>query len=154
ACSSEPPTLRTSIGQACETYESVSGSNQTVASYWIFFAETAVTDIAVRTRLSALFGPQARHPFAGFDFLAAPGDQERATARPDGLGVDDALGDVVAGGNLVHDVEKGVLEDRAEAAGAGLVADGLFCRRLERVLGEDELDAVECEELLELADDG
>ena len=79
------------------------------------------------------------------------GEEERAAEAADGVGVDDALLDVAAAGDLVHDVEEAVLEDGAEAAGAGLVAEGLFGGGFEGVLGEDELDVVELEELLELA---
>ena len=60
---------------------------------------------------------------------------------------------VAARGDLVHHVQQRVLEDGAQAAGAGLVADRLVGAGLQRVLGEDQLDAVQGEEALELAQD-
>ena len=54
---------------------------------------------------------------------------------------------------LELDVEQGLLEDRAQAAGAGLAREGLVGDRAERVIGEHELDAVELEEPLELLDE-
>ena len=53
-------------------------------------------------------------------------------------------------GHVVHDVEHGVLEDGAQAAGAGVAAERLLRDAGERALRELELDAVHLEELLEL----
>ena len=79
------------------------------------------------------------------------GDQGRAPALGDRLLGDHALGDVAARGQLELDVEQRLLEDRAQAAGAGLALQRLVGDRLEAVLGEDQLDVVELEEALELA---
>ena len=79
------------------------------------------------------------------------GDQHRPLALLDRLPGDDALLDVAAGGRLELDVEQGFLEDRAEAAGAGLALEGLVRDRAERLGSEDQLDVVELEEAMELA---
>ena len=79
------------------------------------------------------------------------GDQGRPAALRDRLLGDDALGHVAARGQLELDVEQRLLEDRAQAAGAGLAFQRLVGDRLEAVLGEDQLDVVELEEALELA---
>ena len=55
--------------------------------------------------------------------------------------------DVGAAGQVVHDVEEDLLEDRPQAAGAGAPEDGLVGDRLEGVVGELELDVLELEEL-------
>ena len=78
------------------------------------------------------------------------GDQGRRAAALDRLLGDDALGHVAARGQLELDVEQRLLEDRAQAAGAGLALQRPVGDRAERVLGEDELDVVELEEALEL----
>ena len=59
---------------------------------------------------------------------------------------DDALLHVAARGELELDVKQGLLEDRAQPAGAGLALERLVGDRAERVGGEDELDVVELEE--------
>ena len=61
--------------------------------------------------------------------------------------------DVAAGRQLELHVEEDLLDDRPQAAGAGLALEGLVGDRDQRVVGEDELDAVELEEALELLDE-
>src|SRR5438128_3500866 len=92
--------------------------------------------------LRALFHPQARDPLGHLDLLATARDEEGPAALTNGVTVDDALDDVAARRDLVHDVEERVLEHRAEPAGTGLVPDRFLGRHFERVLGEDQLDAV------------
>ncbi len=58
-----------------------------------------------------------------------------------------------AGGQLELDLEQDLLDDRAQPARAGLALEGALGDRGERVLGEDQLDAVEGEEALELLDE-
>ena len=79
------------------------------------------------------------------------GDQGRPAPLDDRLLGHHALGHVAARGQLELDVEQRLLEDRAQAAGAGLALQRLVGDRLEAVLGEDQLDVVELEEALELA---
>ena len=87
------------------------------------------------------------------DLLLVDGHQQRPGAVVDHVGVDDALADVVQRGDLVHHVEQHFLDRRAQAAGAGLALLGLLGGRLQRVVGEDQLDVVQREELLVLLDD-
>ena len=61
-------------------------------------------------------------------------------------------GDVVAAGHLVHHREQDLLHDRPQAAGAGAAQHRLVGDRLERVVGELELDVVELEQPLVLLD--
>ena len=82
---------------------------------------------------------------------AGRGDvSERGTsvgnAVQDDLAVDDALADVGAAGELVHDVEQDLLEDGPQASGAGAPQEGLLGDGLEGVVGELELDVLELEE--------
>src|SRR3990172_7278062 len=65
----------------------------------------------------------------------------------DDLAVDHALGHVAARGQLVHRVQQDLFHDRAEAPRTGGPQDRLVGDRVERVVGELELDAVELEEL-------
>src|SRR5262249_44749861 len=60
---------------------------------------------------------------------------------------------VAARGQLELHLEEDFLDDRAQAARAGLALERLVGDRGQRVLGEDELDAVEGEEALELLDE-
>jgi len=78
------------------------------------------------------------------------GDERGLEPLLDRLLGDDALLDVAARGQLELDVEQGVLEDRAQAARASLALERLVGDRGQRVLREDELDAVELEEPVEL----
>src|SRR5262245_47077886 len=84
-------------------------------------------------RLGRLFGQL-------FDLAAATGrDEGRPEVPLDRLLRDHALVHVLARRELEHDVEEGVLDDRAEAAGAGLALQGLVADLPEGVLGEDQL---------------
>ena len=65
----------------------------------------------------------------------------------------DALPDVAPRGQLELHLEQDLLDDRPQAAGAGLAHEGLVGDRDQRVVGEDELDPVELEEALELLDE-
>src|SRR3954452_6489375 len=100
-------------------------------------------------RLSALFGQL---------FLvvvrAGLGDERGLDALLDRLLRHRALDDVLARRELEHHVEQGALDDRAEAAGAGLALESLLRNLRERLLGEDELDRVVGEEALVLAHEG
>src|SRR3954463_2358670 len=80
------------------------------------------------------------------------GHERGRDALLDRLARHDALLDVATGGQLELHLEQDLLDDRTQAAGAGLALEGLLRDRGERVLGEDELDAVEGEEALELLD--
>src|SRR4051794_4351025 len=77
-------------------------------------------------------------------------DERRLESAFDGLLGDHALGDVLARRQLEHDVEERVLDDRAQAARAGLAREGAVCDRPQRVVGEDEVDVVVVEEALVL----
>ena len=68
------------------------------------------------------------------------------------LAVDDALADVGAAREVVHDVEQHLLEDRPQATGAGAPQQRLLGDGLEGVVGELELDVLELEELAVLLD--
>src|SRR4051812_26134809 len=69
--------------------------------------------------------------------------EERGAHVPlDRLARDDALLDVIATGQLEHHVHEGVLDDRPQAASAGLTLDRLLGDRTEGALGEDELHLV------------
>src|SRR5688572_33414625 len=76
-------------------------------------------------------------------------DERRAEVALDRLLRDHALGDVLARRELEHDVEERELDDRAEAARAGLALQGLVGDLPERVVREDELDVVVREEALD-----
>src|SRR4051812_10187178 len=81
------------------------------------------------------------------------GDQRRLDAALDGLLGHDALLDVAPGGQLELHLQEDLLDDRAQAAGAGLALERAVGHGAQRVLGEHELDPVEAEEALELLDD-
>src|SRR5438093_2500816 len=80
-------------------------------------------------------------------------EQQRWLVVLDDLGVDDDLLDVAARRDVEHDVEQDVLDHGPQAACAGLELERVLGGRLERVLGEDELDLIERQELLVLLDD-
>src|SRR5262249_32188789 len=61
-----------------------------------------------------------------------------------------ALLDVAAAGQLELHVEEDLLDDRPQAAGAGLALERPVGDRGQRLVGEDQLDPVELEEALEL----
>src|SRR6478736_6187362 len=88
--------------------------------------------------------------------LAALGltrDEGRGDVVLDDLPGDDHLGDVAPRRHVVHHVEEDLLDDRAQAAGAGATLEGRLGDRVDGVVGELELDAVEVEELLVLLDE-
>src|SRR5262249_20366277 len=80
-------------------------------------------------------------------------DERRLEVLLDRLLRDHALGDVAPRRQLEHDVEQRVLDDRAEAARAGLALERLVGDLPERVVREDELDVVVAEEALVLLDE-
>ena len=80
--------------------------------------------------------------------------QQRELLLEDHLLGDLAASDVGARGDLVHHIQQHVLHDGAQAAGAGLMLEGLACGGADGLLGEDQLHLVQVEELLELLDDG
>src|SRR5919204_2225085 len=80
-------------------------------------------------------------------------DERRLEALLDRLLRDRAFDDVVARRELEHDVEERRLDDRAQAARAGLTLERLVRDLPKRVLGEDELDVVVREEALVLLDE-
>jgi hypothetical protein len=65
----------------------------------------------------------------------------------------DALLDVAAGGQLELHLEQDLLDDRAQAARAGLALERLVGDRDQRLVREHQLDPVEREEALELLDE-
>src|SRR6478736_6076141 len=88
--------------------------------------------------------------------LAALGltrDEGRGDVVLDDLPGDDHLGDVAPRRHVVHHVEEDLLDDRAQAAGAGATLEGRLGDRVDGVVGELELDTVEVEELLVLLDE-
>src|SRR3954471_1022148 len=82
--------------------------------------------------------------------VAGARDERRLEALLDRLLRDHALGDVLARGELEHHVEQRVLDDRAQAARAGLTMERLVGDRPERVVGEVQVDVVVVEEALVL----
>src|SRR6185437_13729033 len=131
--SRDPQRVKARLGVRVET---------TACSGW----EAPVRDTAARhqIRLRALRGL--------FDGLVEVGPGARDERRPDALRDallrDHALADVAPGRQLEHDVEQGALDDRAEAARAGLARERLLGDLPQPVLGEDELDVVVAEEAL------
>src|SRR4051794_10913632 len=86
----------------------------------------------------------------GLFVLRGLGDERGLEALLDRLLGHDALLHVAAGRELELHVEERLLEDRPQAARAGLALERLVGDRLERLVGEDELDVVELEEAVEL----
>src|SRR6266540_4080108 len=84
---------------------------------------------------------------------AGLGDERRLEALRDRLLRDHALGDVLTRWQLEHHVEQRGLDDRAQAARAGLTLERLLRDLPQPVLGEDELDVVVGEEALVLLDE-
>src|SRR5581483_8493147 len=80
-------------------------------------------------------------------------DQFRSSIVQDDVGVDDDLGDVAPARDVVHRVQQDFLDDRTQAAGTGLTLKGSISDRLNGIVGELELDAIELEELLVLLDE-
>src|SRR5690349_12834433 len=89
--------------------------------------------------------------------LAALGlarDEGRSDVVLHDLPGDDDLRDVAPRRDVVHHVEEDLLDDRAQAACSGAALERRLGDRVDRVVGELELDAVEVEELLVLLDEG
>src|SRR5262245_61436882 len=78
--------------------------------------------------------------------------QERLAPLLDHLLADHALLDVIARGDVVHQVEHHILEDRAKPARAGLARQRLARDRAQRAVGEAQPDVLELEQLLVLLD--
>ena len=98
--------------------------------------------------------PQRVRPF-GAESYAVRRDSSSvtsvgATLLQHDLAVDDALHDVGARRQVVHDLEQHLFEDGPQTASAGAALQRLVGDRVERVVGEDEVDVVEVEELLVL----
>src|SRR5579884_2730943 len=126
------------------------------AKAWIFSCGTSIHDEGPNSaptsielmpeRLRALLDRLVRLVAGGLGTR----DERRADALRDALLRDHALGDVTPRGQLEHHVEERPLDDRAEAARAGLALEGAVGDLPHRVLGEDELDPVVPEEALVL----
>jgi len=82
------------------------------------------------------------------------GEEQGPSLAPDGLGGDDALADILPRGDLVHHVQQDVLDDGAQPPRPRLVCHGPLGGRLQSIVGEDQLHAVQGEEPLVLLDDG
>src|SRR5690606_35251325 len=76
--------------------------------------------------------------------------EDRLRSLLDDLLAHDHLLDVVARGDVVHEVEHDRLHDRAQAAGARLAGQRLARHGLQRALGEAQPDVLELEKLLVL----
>src|SRR4051795_11667360 len=111
---------------------------------------TTQPDVSNERRGSSAVSGRVFDDLVEADFLRGLGHERRAETLLDGLLGHDALLDVATGRQLELHVEQGLLEDRAQAARPGLAGQGLVRNRGERLVGEDQLDAVELEEALEL----
>src|SRR5213592_3754189 len=103
------------------------------------------------------FGIQPMLGAAGFvaleHELLVLAEEERVGLALDRFGGHDDLPDVGPGRDLVHHVEEDLLDDRPQAAGAGLPLRRAGRGRDEPVLGELQLHLVDREELLVLLHD-
>src|SRR5829696_3574028 len=113
--------------------------------------KTAVTAARARVRAPRSRGLLDAH---GDVVLGGGGDQGGLQPALDGLLGHHALLDVAPRRQLELHLEQGLLDDRPQAARAGLALERLVGHRRECLLGEDELDRVEGEEPLELLDQG
>src|SRR6266545_4242756 len=86
--------------------------------------------------------------------VAVARHQRRVDPAEDHVGGDHAAAHVVAGGQVVLDVEQDLFQDRAQPAGAGAAQDRLVGHGIQGVVGELQLDPVELEELAVLLDQG
>src|SRR6266542_203859 len=84
--------------------------------------------------------------------LLAPRNQRGVHPGQDDLLVDQALGDVLARGQLVHHVEQHLFQDGPEATRPGASEHALVGDRLQGIVPELELHSVELEKLLVLLD--
>jgi hypothetical protein len=98
----------------------------------------------------ARLGRLGRALFFVVELGARARHERRLDALLDRLLRDRALGDVLARGQLEHDVEQRRLDDRAQAARPRLTGKRLVRDLPEGVLREDELDRVVAEEPLVL----
>src|SRR5664280_2727259 len=83
-----------------------------------------------------------------------PWHQRRVDVLQHDLASDHAPGDVLAARDVVHHREQDLLQDGAQAARPGAAQDGLVGDRLQRVLTELQLHAIELEKASVLADQG
>src|SRR5262245_10145840 len=86
------------------------------------------------------------------DLVLVGVDEQRLAVGADHRFVDHDLADVLERGQLVHRVEQDVLEDRAQAARAGLARERALGDRAERRGAHLELDAFHQEQALVLLD--
>ena len=105
-----------------------------------------------RRRLSSSAPPLSGRLFVKFQRRGVRlGDERGVEPLLDRLSGDHALAHVAPRRQVEHDVEQRVLDDAAQAAGARLQGQRLVGDGVQRLLGEDQLDAVQQEELLVLA---
>src|SRR3954447_20501372 len=129
------------------------------AKAWIFSCGTSIHDDGPKPEPTsiALMRERLRGLLDRLVGLVAGGlgarDERRADALRDALLRDHALGHVPSRRQLEHHVEQRALDDRPQAAGAGLALERAVGDLPHRVLGEDELDAVVTEEALVLLDE-
>src|SRR5438309_297007 len=82
-------------------------------------------------------------------------DDHRLLALQDGVFGDDHLLHVPTAGDLIHDIQHDLFDNRAESARAGLALERLPCDGGQGVLGEDQIDiAIQLKEALILFDQG
>src|SRR5664280_1211810 len=112
-------------------------------------------------RREALQTMAERRPPGGSGALLAPlplgrlpWHQRRVDVLQHDLASDHASGDVLAARDVVHHREQDLLQDGAQAARPGAAQDGLVGDRLQRVLTELQLHAIELEKASVLADQG
>src|SRR4051795_459630 len=105
-------------------------------------AGLARTSVEPRQSLSGLLGGFGR----GILVLRGLGDERRVEALHDRLPRHDALLHVAPRGQLELHVEERLLEDRPQAARAGLAFERLVGDRAQRLVREHEIDPVELEE--------
>src|SRR5438132_11456509 len=81
-------------------------------------------------------------PLRALGALGGAGDEGGVDLLEDRVLVDHALADVLAGREVVHDVEQDLLHDRPEASGTGAPQHRQVGDGGQGVLGERELDTV------------
>ena len=105
--------------------------------------------------------PQLRVPGGSGRFLALTlgarlrlaAHDRRVDVVEDDLARHDDAGDAVVARHVEHDGQQHLLHDRAQATGTGAAQQRLVGDRLDGVVGELELDAVDLEHLLVLLDE-
>src|SRR4051794_31951037 len=131
------------------------GRHEVAARTWSPVESVGARLARFNHRRSAPPDRRACRPRSGRRVALAVGvDLERGRATFGDLLVDDALGDAVERGQLEHGVEQDALHDGPQAARTGLALDRLLGDRLQRILGEAQLDAFHVEQLLILLDQG